>query len=242
MGRNTYMCVFARMVFLHQTRGKRQIHVRTQRWGIQKCDHSFPQAHAGSQKMVSSDQLTPTHKMASMRLYGNSETLPARGSEKQSPPKMLKKVLGRLRHCPFCFFLPREKYEQNNGNASNYIQKEMCERTGCSYSFVSTPTENGSLLRAGIHQVCLLYQPHAYFYSIRVKNMPIITRDMMPILSLLCSACKSWNWKHTVERVSTLEAKKPDTKLWSSYDQYKKIDEIWEIIDKESVVDGDSFK
>lgn len=46
-----------------------------------KCVHSFPQAPAGSQERVSWYQLTPTHKMASMRLYSNSETLCARGSE-----------------------------------------------------------------------------------------------------------------------------------------------------------------
>lgn len=117
-------------MFLHQARGKQQIHVRTQRWGIQKCVHSFPQAHAGSQKRFSWYQLTHTHKMASMRLSSNSETLSARGSEKQTPPKMLQKVLGSVRHCPFCFFKPRENYEQNNGNASDPTSRRECTAVG----------------------------------------------------------------------------------------------------------------
>lgn len=236
------MCEFARRVFLHQTRGKQQIHVSTQRWGIQKCVHSFPQAHAGSQKRVPWYQLTPTHKMAPMRLCSYSETLSARGPEKQPPPKTTKKILGSLRNCPFCFFLPREKYEQNNRNASDSTSRRECIKELAQVALLSfTPKENGSLLRAGLHQVSLLYQSHVYFYRMYVKNMQIIIHEMMTILFLLCSACKSWNWKSTAERVSTLKAKNPDTKkLWSSYEQ--KIEEIWEIIDSESVVNWESHQ
>ena len=101
-------------VFLHKNRRKDQVHVRTQRRGTQKCVCSFPQAHARSQKRVSWYQLTPTHKMASVRLYSNSETpsICKRMGEAISSKNAKKRCLGLPGFTPpACFCLERNPNE-----------------------------------------------------------------------------------------------------------------------------------